>query len=255
MTCDEFEQLLLDSQHRVIPEGWMLRASKAALIQEHVNSCRTCATRMGEISRLEKALDHLRVSRMHIEAPPSVEKELLRAFRERAARRHLGTRLAFSWKLAWLAAATLTLVVTSLLMYSKLKPNSTLTEKTERSGSERVISPRSVPVIASAASGIDRTQKPSPTNPRSTPKRRLAQAGTGITQAGRVLHFVPVSDSLSLNGGGSVVRVTLPVSSLAAMGVPVRPDLSENRVTADVWRDPFGAVEGVRLVPANANAH
>jgi hypothetical protein len=57
-------------------------------------------------------------------------------------------------------------------------------------------------------------------------------------------------DALSLNGGSNVVRVTLPLSSLVAMGVPMRPDLSDRRVTADVMRDPFGAVVAVHLVEA-----
>lgn len=255
MTCDEFEAILLDSQRRVIPGGWVLRASRAALVQEHVDHCRACATRMGEIRRLEEALDQLRVSRMNIEAPPSVEKELLQAFRESAARQHFATRVAFSWKPVWLAVATVALVVTSILSYMKVRPDSVLTGKTDRSGSERVISTRSLPVISSAAAPeTDQDRKPSPENPRTTPKRRRGRLDSGIREASGVPRLVQASDALSLNGGGSVVRVTVPVSSLAAMGVPVRPDLSENRVTADVWIDPFGAVVRVRLVPASASA-
>jgi hypothetical protein len=65
----------------------------------------------------------------------------------------------------------------------------------------------------------------------------------------------PVGDELSLNGGGSVIRVTLPLSSLIAMGVPVHPDTSDPRVTADVMMDPFGAVVGIRLVEANTRVN
>jgi hypothetical protein len=63
---------------------------------------------------------------------------------------------------------------------------------------------------------------------------------------------LPVSDELSLNGGGNVVRVTLPFSSLVVMGVPVRPDVSDRRVTADVMMDPFGAVVAIHLVEAKS---
>jgi hypothetical protein len=38
------------------------------------------------------------------------------------------------------------------------------------------------------------------------------------------------------------------------MGLPVHADLSDPRVTADVWMDPFGAVVGIRLVPTKASA-
>jgi hypothetical protein len=59
---------------------------------------------------------------------------------------------------------------------------------------------------------------------------------------------MPLGDDLSLNGGSNVVRMTLPLSSLVAMGVPVRPDVSERWVTADVMRDPFGAVVAIHIV-------
>jgi hypothetical protein len=62
-------------------------------------------------------------------------------------------------------------------------------------------------------------------------------------------------DELSLNGGGSIVRVTLPLSGLVAMGIPVHPDASDPRVTADVMMDPFGAVVGIRLVEANTRVN
>ncbi|HMJ23143.1 MAG TPA: hypothetical protein VK513_14605 [Terriglobales bacterium] len=59
---------------------------------------------------------------------------------------------------------------------------------------------------------------------------------------------LPVGDQLSLNGGSRVVRVRLSLSSLVAVGVPVSPDVSDRRVTADVMMDPFGAVVAIRLV-------
>jgi hypothetical protein len=63
-----------------------------------------------------------------------------------------------------------------------------------------------------------------------------------------------VGDELALNGGSNVVRVTLPLSSLVAMGVPVYPEMSDRRVTADVMMDPFGAVVAVRFVEARPAA-
>jgi hypothetical protein len=45
---------------------------------------------------------------------------------------------------------------------------------------------------------------------------------------------LPADQLLSLNGGSSVVRVNLPLSSLAAVGVPMVPDLPDRQVTADV---------------------
>jgi hypothetical protein len=66
---------------------------------------------------------------------------------------------------------------------------------------------------------------------------------------------LPVNDFLSLNGGGSVVRVTLPLASLVAMGVPLYPEVSDRRITADVARDPFGAVVAIHLVETRSSTN
>ena len=99
MTCEEFEQILLDSQHRVSGDGWMLRASRAALVQQHVIHCPVCAAKMAETTRLEDALHLFRISTKHMEAPVSVEEKLLHTFRENAARRHSARGFVFPWKL------------------------------------------------------------------------------------------------------------------------------------------------------------
>ena len=73
MTCEEFERILVDSSSSSTPGGWMLRASREALLQAHVQDCPACATKMAEAARLENALNQLRLSRRHIEAPATVE--------------------------------------------------------------------------------------------------------------------------------------------------------------------------------------
>lgn len=252
MTCEEFEQILLHSHDRVSGDGWMLRASRVALVQEHVNNCPACAATMAETTRLEDALNQLRVSTMHIEAPAIVEKELLDTFRENAGKRHVAIGLAFPWKLVWASTATLVLVVSTALLYSRFRSDSVLKEQANGSGRPEVISPPYPPDVRNSAPSIKRSHNPEIDNPGE--KGRSAQAHAGMTEVSKAPSVLQTSDMLSLNGGGSVVRVTLPVSSLVAMGVPVRPELSESRVTADVWMDPFGAVVGVRLVPENASA-
>jgi hypothetical protein len=253
MTCEEFEQILLDSQHRVSGDGWMLRASRAVLVQGHVTHCPVCAARMAETTRLEDALDQFRVLTRHMEAPVSVEEKLLYTFRENASRQHSARGFVFLWKLAWVSMAAVVLVVAGILLHSKLTPDSVLPEQTKNTSSDGVIPTPPVPDVSSAPAS-DQSRNPGKGNMRIILKRRFAETHGGTTERGWGPAIVEASDVLSLNGGGSVVRVTLPVSSLIAMGVPVRPDLSESRVTADVWMDPFGAVVGVRLVPATASA-
>ena len=252
MTCEEFEDILLDSRHCVGGNGWMFRASRAELVREHVNNCPACSTKMSETTRLEGTLDQLRASTMQIEAPPSVEKKLLEAFRENAARRPSAVGFVFP-KLVWVSIAAVALVVASVFLYSKLQPYSVVLDEAKKSSSDRVIPPRLMPELSSAGVPMVSPSLNADKNSRTTTKRRFAPAHKRNTEDNRSPSIVEASNLLSLNGGGSVVRVTLPVSSLIAMGVPVRPDLSESRVTADVWMDPFGAVVGVRLVPASAN--
>ena len=253
MTCEELDQILQHSPHRASWHGWMLMIAREALVRSHVQSCPSCATKMAEISRLEASLAQFRISTASVEAPPSVEKKLLDAFRENATKRP-PINIAFSWKPVFVAAATLVLAASSILLHSKLRPGSVLNEETNKNHKALVISPHSVPGVSStAALAMGEQGSATPENSAINPRHRSATQHP-TTERGRNPKRLAASDVLSLNGGGSVVRVTLPFSSLVAIGVPVRPDLSESRVTADVWMDPFGAVVGVRLVLAKARA-
>jgi hypothetical protein len=254
MTCEEFDQILLDSRHHVNGDGRMLRISKAALVDAHVQSCLVCATKKAETMRLEDGLDQLRLSTVHMEAPSWVEKSLLDAFRREGAKRRPSVRRTFPWRLVWVSVATFVLAAGCIVSYSRF--GSDFLVKVASSNSEGVvIQPRFSPGVSSTAQqAIDQNHKSTTEKPRTTLRPRDAAAHKTGTKPGRDRGPIPASDVLSLNGGGSIVRVTLPFSSLIAMGVPVRPDLSDSRVTADVWMDPFGAVLGVRVVPAGASA-
>jgi hypothetical protein len=256
MTCDEFEQVLLESSHcRSGGEGWLLRASTAAVIQAHVENCQVCAKKMAQTTRLQDALNQLRVSTMHLQAPAAVERNLLDAFRQQAARRRTSVGRASAWRLAWLSAGALVLLVAGFELYSSLRPHSLLKSDNNSKGNKLEIQLPSSPGLSGAArEALNRNSGASAENAASVSKRRVAQADKPISRRIARNASIPPSDELSLNGGGSVVRVTLPFSSLTAMGLPVRPDLSDTRVTADVWMDPFGAVVGIRLVPAGASA-
>lgn len=256
MTCDELEQVLVDSSHcRGGGDGWLLRASKAAGIQAHVEDCPVCAKKMAEEARLQGALDRLRVSTMHLQASAAVERNLLGAFRQQAARRRTTVGRASAWRLVWLSAAVLVLLAAGLRLYSSLPAKFPLKSENTSKGSRLAIQPASSPGLSGAAKeAFHKSPGASAENAATGSRRRVAQADKPISRRMARNASIPPSDELSLNGGGSVVRVTLPFSSLTAMGLPVRPDLTDTRVTADVWMDPYGAVVGIRLVPAGASA-
>ena len=86
MTCEEFDQILFDLRHHRNGDGWMLRVSKSALIEAHIGDCPACATKMKETTKLEDALDQLRVASKHFQTPPAVEKNLLEAFRRETSK-------------------------------------------------------------------------------------------------------------------------------------------------------------------------
>jgi hypothetical protein len=257
MTCEEWEQIQLDSSHYSSGEGWMLRASRAALVQEHVQNCPVCAKKLAEIAKMQDALDQLRVSTMHMHAPAAVERQVLDAFRQEAAKRHPSVGRTFLWRLVWASFAVFVLTVAGILFYSMLRPNSVAKVEGNGKGREVVeIQPSFSPGVSSVAvQALDENRRSAAKNPATTSRRHDAKAGRTAPERVVQRSPIPVNDELSLNGGGSIVRVTLPLSSLTAMGLPVHPDLSDPRVTADVWMDPFGAVVRIRLVAENASAN
>jgi len=256
MTCDEFEQVLVDSSHcRGGGDGWLLKVSKAAVIQAHVGNCPVCAKKIAEETTLQDALDRLRVSTKHLQAPAAVERNLLDAFRQQSARRRPSGGRGSVWRLVWLSAAALVLLAAGLRLYSSLPAKFPLKSENNRKGGKLEIQLPPFPGLSGAAKeAFHKRPGGSAENAATVSKRPVAQADKPISVRMPRNAAIPQSDELSLNGGGSVVRVTLPFSSLTAMGLPVRPDLSDTRVTADVWMDPFGTVVGIRLVPARASA-
>jgi hypothetical protein len=253
MTCEECEQILLDSSHCVTSKGWMPGVSVLNYAQSHAQNCLACAARVSEIARLKEALDQLRISTMHMEAPAIVETNLLTTFRRDITARRQTVAKAFPWKLLLGSAATLLLVASGVMLYSALKPRSAVTAKAARRDVKSLDqSPR-----VSSATAADRTIVKGPrsradhaTNKKFTSSS--ATLGKPMQEPMRRPTVLPVRDELSLNGGGNVIRVTLPFSSLIVMGVPVRPDVSDRRVTADVMMDPFGAVVAIHLVEAKS---
>jgi hypothetical protein len=229
----------------------MLRASRATLVEEHVQNCPACAMKLSQATGLEDALDQLRVSTMHVRAPAAVERNLRDAFRREAARRRCSVKSAFPWRFVWLSAAALVLLAAGVVFYSSSRQNSLMTVESNRSGNQVEIRPRTPGAAAEALRGDRETAA---VNAATISKRRIAKTEETIPERVALRAPMPVSDELSWNGGGSVVRVTLPLSSLTAMGLPLHADLSDPRVTADVWMDPFGAVVGIRLVAPKTNA-
>lgn len=253
MTCEELEQILLDLRRHRNGDGWILRVSKSALIEAHIGNCPTCATKRIEATKLEDALDQLRVATKDFQASPAVENNLLEAFRRETSKRHRSLHMVFGWRLACISTAALALIVAGVFLYARLRPNSLVTDQGNGAGHPVQILTPSVPRFSdSRAEAFDK--QPSAENDRRRSAQTIAKMSKAIAESSARHMAIPAAD-LSLNGGGSVVRVTLPLSSLLAMGVPVHPETTDPRVMADVTLDPFGAVVGVRLVDEESKAN
>jgi hypothetical protein len=249
MTCEEWEQILLDMRHRMNGDGWMWKVTRSVLIKAHIENCPACTTKMIETTKLNNALDQLRVATKHFQASPAVEKHLLEAFRRETSGRHHSLHMGFGLRLARLSTAALALIVAGILLYPRLRPTPLVTDQGNGAGDKvRTVTP-SVPELS-----INLNNQPRTEDDRRSSGHRIAKVRKSKAEASAKQMAIPAED-LSLNGGGSIVRVTLPLSGLLAMGVPVHPEASDPRVTADVTLDPFGAVVGVHLVDAESKAN
>jgi hypothetical protein len=238
MTCEEFEHLLLDSRSHRPKAGRLPGATETTPLEDHARKCTACATRMAEIAGLENALHQLRVSMMGTNAPPSVENKLLASFRENASRRRFSLPALQPWRITGFAAGAVVLVVFFSSFLATIDSN--------RIGTE-IMRPPSPGLSGLALGALNERHQTATRSLRNVSRNGATIASKSGSASGRS-QASPPNEEFSLNGGGSIVRVTLPLSSLTAMGLPVHAELSDARVTADVWMDPFGDVTKVRLV-------
>ena len=252
MTCEECEQILLDSNCDVDGKGSIPGVSVMNLAKSHAQDCPACAAKMFEVDKMKDALDQLRLTTMHMEAPAAIEANLLAAFREMAGR-DPSVPWKFPWKLVWGAAAALLLAALGVTFYPAMRSKSPVTVQIEKNHSEQLAQRQMSPIISVATGRAEvENHRPNTGRPVSRGFGGVAAKRDKPPHEGSVGRRspTPAADELSLNGGGSIVRVTLPLSSLVAMGVPVHPDISDPRVTADVMMNPFGSVMAIRLVEA-----
>jgi len=261
MMCDECERILLDWTSAPTNDARASSVSLLTLAESHTQSCPECASRSADLARLHAALEQLRDSTSQMEAPARVETNLLAAFRQSTTRNasFIGINLG---KLLLAPAAALLLLVSAVTLYMTLRPRIMVLRESiirENKGSEQIVREQPSPV-PSGVQPAATTRKRGRTGPNHTRPLRpadnlAARANLGPGQMTQQIRM-PVGEQLALNGGSSVIRVNLPLSSLAAVGVPMYPDLPDRQVTADVAVDPFGAIIAIRLVgtkPGEAN--
>lgn len=258
MTCEECEQILLDSRDDkrdyVKPKGWLAGISVVELAKAHAQECQGCAAKILEISKVDDALDQLRSSTLRVEAPPKVEARLLVEFRRRAAVR-IPSGVRADWSFVWGTAVALIIIATGFMLYTTLRSGPSRNLRAKRVVNEQPAQQQSSMDNNTVRDQATIVEQRSSERPKvMISKRNVAKADEPRRQRERG-PALPSREDLALNGGGNVVRVTLPLASLAAMGIPMHPEVSDGRVTADVMIDPFGAVLAVHLVEVKPTAN
>jgi len=187
-----------------------------------------------------------------MEAPPRVERDLLTAFRQSARRNPSVVGTNFGRFVLAPAAAVLLLVV-GLTLYATLRPKPAITAQSESVRRENKSSEavpdhqRSPAPFGGQDARVTRKRVRTAANHRRPADNLVARGNQAPEQVLQQLRVLP-AEQFSLNGGSNVIRVNLPLSSLAAVGIPMYADLPDRQVTADVAVDPFGAIIAIRLV-------
>ncbi|MGE5206258.1 MAG: hypothetical protein ACM3PW_11615, partial [Chlamydiota bacterium] len=241
MDCRHFETIL-DDLERDTP---MSAAVRSGALQ-HAESCGYCRARLAAARVLSLELRALAREDEKLEAPAQVQASLLAAFRQRAR------RPARVWKgLSWAAVAAAVVVASWLVVVERPWRRSGSVPRTQVQATSSVPKPEvpaaitgsiGAPKAASTKSAVEMGER------RARPRRsRPTASHTPAETAGE---FIALSygDSSYPLGDGMVVRVELPRSAPAMMGLPLSGGDTAGTVTADVVLGQDGVARAIRFV-------
>jgi hypothetical protein len=252
MNCQEFQSIVHDWCQPSLDAGVRCEGL------EHASACAKCGDLLASVHSLSVGLWALAEASGSAQAPPSVEEALVEAFRrERRPVRAASTpprwevaRWAMSrWVLAAGAAVVLVVVVLGVRSWHRYQ----LVLEGQHSQ----------PLVASAPNG-GAEQKQTVTPPGTLPDEGhvATNAGKGHSHAAAVVRelgaeqaseltadFVPlggVLDPLDFEQA-EVVRVSLPGSALADLGVSLNEDAEATTITAEVLIAEDGTARAIRI--------
>jgi len=237
MNCERFETVLLDLARRQTLEAGMGERALA-----HAESCARCAVRLSDQQRLTAELRALASSVEEIEAPARLEAALRTAFRERTAalRRPGKVWLPRQPRWALVAAAALLLAVGGVVLLERASSPGGA-GKTAVAGVVRSASSEPQAVASALPAG--------PVIPPAPPRKRRV---TPLSAPDRELatDFIPLlyESNLSAEESAHVVRISVPRTTLASLGLPVNEDRAAEPVKADVMLGEDGVARAIRLI-------
>ena len=262
MNCRQFETVVNDVvRERPLEAG--VREDAVA----HAADCPRCAARLADERALTGALRLMAAGAAAEAAPPRLEAALREAFRTGATRavgQEAARRAPVGRWPRWAAAAAIVLLSGAVALQLRPTP---VDEKVAEVAPGRTSEPSRPDVPAPPSVESFRSGPPSqpvphvpvrmkPSNSASAP--RAAKTGGALKGARPVgpetaeisTDFLPVA----YGGGfgplesGQVLRVVLPRSALASVGLPMNADRAGERVKADVVVGHDGLVRAIRFV-------
>jgi hypothetical protein len=226
MNCNRFETLL-ESLERNAPMAAELRS--AAL--QHAESCGQCRARLAAARLLHMELQTLAKEDENLQAPARLEANLLSAFRERSLRPSRVWR-SVSW--ASLAAA----VAVGIWLLAE--------QPWRQAGPSPLVKiqaaqPASLPQIATTVKTRIAGKNSIHRRSRPTGSRTAASIADEFIALSSGGSWYPVGD-------GMVVRVQVPRSAPALVGLPISGGDVSGTVTADVVLGEDGVARAIRFV-------
>lgn len=233
MNCTQFEEALPDLD-RADTHGALIRESALA----HAESCPDCARLLTESESLDFSLHSLAAHEAGRLAPPRVEAALLQRFRREKG---IASRRRLQWQLSALGAAAVMLLAVGLSVH------------------ERHVSAPATNAATTAQTSSSASANPASGNEAANPGQVATEepfASSEMDNSEYASAFLPLpyADDPATLDGGAIVRVILPRSALASMGLPVTYAGAGDRVSADLVVSQDGTPQAIRLVsPVSAS--
>jgi len=230
MTCKEFRDVAHELLHA---EDAAVESVRLGLA--HALVCEDCAAYLAAERMLDAQLGELAAFHAESEAPPRVEHALMAEFRARWNRK-LTKRAAF-WAAAtsrrWAAPAVLAAVAVALLVVGAIH------HKKVPSITAHTLPPQASPVRSQAP--------PAAATLLASPAADSAQSSS--TDAAWSNGFVALPDSATGDSldGGAILRIEMPASALASLGLPTTGAEGDQLIPADVVVGQDGTLRAIRL--------
>jgi hypothetical protein len=254
----------------------------------HAEECARCSERLADERSLSFGLRAFASSLEQTEAPALLETKLREAFRQRqaaianaplAAKASGGAR---PWAV-WATAAAAAILTVCALQAFRLRETTTATpllkagnsmsflelktaQLTPTKTKANMATPSKTVTLSNELAGVMDESVAQSLAPKSAAARPASAAryltasnrGSRPSQSSKankaapeiVTEFMPLTYGAALNPGegGQLVRVELPRSALASLGLPVNEERSDERVKADVLLGHDGLARAIRFV-------